>query len=204
MDNPFQQITLYLLFIRGPKVDDWVEGRHNQLQRTVLGDPTNGIPPAHCPMGETLRKNLRADFREAYQDTAAENRAVYLQLRKLRNIENRIDEYTNHFKVLETKWSQLDKNPQNLLNIKRRIDKCIKHFEVLRVEWSRLVKACLFCNRQGHHKRDCRNSKHSRKGEEVHSHRKLKPRQSQSKKPKKRKRSHLLMIQICLWPTSTK
>src|SRR6267142_38309 len=46
MDNPFQQITLYLLFIRGPKVDDWVEGRHNQLQRTVLGDPTNGIPPA--------------------------------------------------------------------------------------------------------------------------------------------------------------
>jgi len=92
-----------------------------------LGDPTNGIPPAHHPTGETLWRNLRADFREAYQDTAAENEAVYLRLSKLCNIENRINEYTDHFKVLETEWSKLDKKPRNLLNIERRIDKCIKH-----------------------------------------------------------------------------
>jgi len=124
-----------------------------------LGDPTNGIPPAHHPTGETLWRNLRADFREAYQDTAAENEAVYLRLSKLCNIENRINEYTDHFKVLETEWSKLDKKPRNLLNIERRIDKCIKHLEVLRVEWSQIVKACSFCNKQGHRKKDCRKFK---------------------------------------------
>src|SRR6267142_581654 len=159
MDNPFQRTALYLSYIRGPEVDDWVKRRHNQLQRTVLGDPTNGIPPAHRPTGERLWRNLRADFREAYQDTAAEGRAVGLRLRKLRNIENRINEHTDHFKVLETEWSQLDKKPQNLLDIERRIDECIKHFKVLRIEWSRLVKTCLFCNKQGHNKGDCRKLK---------------------------------------------
>jgi len=81
-------------------------------------------------------------------------------------MENRINEYTDHFKVLETEWSRLDKKPQNLLKIERRIDKCIKHFEVLRVEWSQIVKACHFCNRPGHHKKDCRKFKALQEREE--------------------------------------
>jgi len=54
MNNPFQQITLCLSFIRGPKVDNWVEEKINQLQRAVLGDPANGIPPTHHPTEEAL------------------------------------------------------------------------------------------------------------------------------------------------------
>jgi len=62
---------------------------------------------------------------------------------------------------------------------------------------------CFFCDNEGHMKKDCRKFKHSKRREEVHSHRKLRPEWPQSKKPKRRKRSHLLTIQTHLWSTLT-
>src|SRR6267142_4876422 len=99
MNNPFQRIALCLSFIRGPKVDNWVEEKINQLRCAVLGDPANGIPPTHHPTDEALWNNFGADFRAAYQDTAAEENA-YAQLKDLYMIEDRIDEYITHFEVL--------------------------------------------------------------------------------------------------------
>jgi len=110
MNNPFQRIALCLSFIRGPKVDNWVEEKINQLQRMVLGDPANGILPAHRPTDEALWNDFGADFRTAYQDTTAEENA-YAQLKDLYMIEDRIDEYIAHFEVLLVKagWSHQDK-----------------------------------------------------------------------------------------------
>src|SRR6266850_611567 len=110
MNNPLQQIALCLSFIRGPKVDNWVKEKINQLQRAVLGDPANGILPTHCPTDEALWNSFGADFRVAYQDTAAEENA-YAQLKDLYMIEDRIDEYIAHFEVLLVKagWSRQDK-----------------------------------------------------------------------------------------------
>jgi len=75
-----------------------------------LGDPANGIPPTHRPTEEALWNNFRADFRAAYQDTVAEENA-YAQLKGLRMVEDRVDEYIAHFKVLLTRagWSRRDK-----------------------------------------------------------------------------------------------
>src|SRR6267142_1188509 len=110
MNNPFQRIALCLSFIRGPKVDNWVEEKINQLQCAVLGDPANGILPTHRPTDEALWNSFGADFRAAYQDTAAEENA-YAQLKDLYMIEDRIDEYIAHFEVLLVKagWSRQDK-----------------------------------------------------------------------------------------------
>src|SRR6266850_2239696 len=110
MNNSFQQIALCLSFIRGPKVDNWVEEKINQLQRAVLGDPANGILPTHRPTNEALWNSFGADFKAAYQDTAAEENA-YAQLKDLYMIEDRIDEYIAHFEVLLVKagWSCQDK-----------------------------------------------------------------------------------------------
>src|SRR5882672_6461227 len=107
MNNPFQRIALCLSFIRGPKVDNWVEEKINQLRHAVLGDPANGIPPTHRPTEEALWNNFGADFRAAYQDTAAEENA-YAQLKSLRMVEDRINKYIAHFEVLLTRagWSR--------------------------------------------------------------------------------------------------
>jgi hypothetical protein len=49
MLNPFQRIALCLSFIRGKRVDRWVEEKINQLQQAVVGDPTATPPilPTH-------------------------------------------------------------------------------------------------------------------------------------------------------------
>jgi len=38
MHNPFERIALCLSFIRGPKVDNWITGKIDQLRHAVLGD----------------------------------------------------------------------------------------------------------------------------------------------------------------------
>jgi hypothetical protein len=64
MNNPFQRIALCLSFIRGRRVDKWVEEKINQLQRAVVGDPTATppIPPTHLDTDERLWNAFRADF----------------------------------------------------------------------------------------------------------------------------------------------
>jgi hypothetical protein len=75
MINPFQRIALCLSFIRGKKVDRWVEEKINQLRRAVVGDPIAGIPPTYVDTDERLWHAFGADFQNTFQDTAAEENA---------------------------------------------------------------------------------------------------------------------------------
>ena len=115
MINPFQRIALCLSFIRGEQVDNWVVEKINQLRRAVLGDPVTGIPPTHLPTDEALWNDFGADFRQAYQDTAAEENA-YTDLKNLHMTEDRIDEHIAHFEVLLVKagWNRSNKGSINL------------------------------------------------------------------------------------------
>jgi hypothetical protein len=94
MNNPFQRIALCLSFIRGKRVDKWVEEKINQLQRAVVGDPTATppIPPTHLGTDERLWNAFGADFQSAFQDTAAEENA-YAALKVLTMKDDQIDEY---------------------------------------------------------------------------------------------------------------
>jgi len=62
---------------------------------------------------------------------------------------------------------------------------------------------CFFCDNEGHMKKDCRKFKALQEKGGSPLHRKLRPEWPQSKKPKRRKRSHLLTIQTHLWSTLT-
>jgi len=112
MINPFQRIALCLSFIRGKRVDKWVKEKINQLQRAVVGDPTTTppIPPTHLDIDERLWNAFRADFRSAFQDTAAEENA-YAALKVLTMKDDQIDEYIAHFEVLLAKagWQHQEK-----------------------------------------------------------------------------------------------
>ena len=76
----------------------------------MIGDPARGIPPTHLSNDEALWNNFRADFRQACQDTAAEENA-YADLKNLCMIEDRINEYIAHFEVLLVRagWNRGDK-----------------------------------------------------------------------------------------------
>src|SRR6266850_3426116 len=128
MNNPFQRAVLCLSFIRGPKVDDWVEEKINQLQYAVLGNPANRIPPSHHSTDEALWNNFGADFRAAYQGTAAEENA-YAWFKNLHMIEDRINECIAHLEVLLTRAERLRQDKDRL--------------------------QCFFCNVKGHVKEDC-------------------------------------------------
>jgi hypothetical protein len=54
--NLFQRIALCLSFIRGKRVDKWVEEKINQLQQAVVGDltATPPTPPTHRDTDERL------------------------------------------------------------------------------------------------------------------------------------------------------
>lgn len=110
MTEAFQRIALCLSFIRGPKVDNWVAEKINQLRIAIAGDPAQGILPAHLPTDEQLWVDFGRDFLLAYQDSAAEENA-YGALKNLRMDGDKIDEYIAHFEVLLAKagWQRLDK-----------------------------------------------------------------------------------------------
>ena len=80
-----------------------------------MGNPATGIPPTHLPTDEALWNNFRADFRQAYQDTAAEENA-YADLKNLCMTEDRIDKHIAHFEVLLVKagWNQGNKGSIDL------------------------------------------------------------------------------------------
>jgi hypothetical protein len=102
MINPFQRITLCLSFIRGKRVDRWVEEKINQLRWAVVEDPIAGIPPTYADTGERLWHAFRADFQNTFQDTAAEEN-TYEAPKKLTMKDNQIDEYITHFEILISK-----------------------------------------------------------------------------------------------------
>jgi hypothetical protein len=115
MTNPSSRIALCLSFIRGPKVDNWVTEKINQLRRAVLGDPAQGIAATHLPTDEDLWNNFGADFRSTFEDTASEENA-YAKLKSLRMEGDQIDEYIATFEVLLAKagWRRNDKGSIDL------------------------------------------------------------------------------------------
>ena len=81
----------------------------------MIGDPVTGIPPTHLPTDKALWNNFGADFRQVYQDIAAEEN-TYADLKNLHMTEDRINKHITHFKVLLVKagWNQGDKGSIDL------------------------------------------------------------------------------------------
>ena len=73
MINPFQRIALALLYMKGPKVDDWVLQQGDNLTIRVQGNTLVNpmIPPTHRDDDETLWREFVADFTQAFTDTAS-------------------------------------------------------------------------------------------------------------------------------------
>jgi hypothetical protein len=115
MSNPFSRIALCLSFIKGPRVDNWVAEKINQLRRAVLGDPAQGLAATHLQTDEDLWVNFGADFRRTFEDTASEENA-YAKLKSLRMDGDQIDEYIAIFKVLLARagWQRNDKGSIDL------------------------------------------------------------------------------------------
>jgi hypothetical protein len=115
MSNPFSRIALCLSFIRGPRVDNWVAEKINQLRRAVLGDPAQGLAATHLQTDEDLWHNFGADFRGTFEDTASEENA-YAKLKSLRMDGDQIDEYIATFEVLLARagWQRNDKGSIDL------------------------------------------------------------------------------------------
>jgi Retrotransposon gag protein len=144
MIDPFQRITLCLSFIRGKRVDKWVEEKINQLQRAVVGDPTAmpPIPPTHLDIDERLWNAFGADFRSAFQDTAAEENA-YAALKVLTIKDDQINKYIAHFEVLLAKagWQCHEKGSIDMFfngltkNVQRRILSVYSILPITLDEW---------------------------------------------------------------------
>jgi len=66
MTNPFQQANLLLMFMQGPKVEQWAARKGEELTPTVLGDPENHVLPTHQDNDEALWNNLLTALRTAY------------------------------------------------------------------------------------------------------------------------------------------
>jgi Retrotransposon gag protein len=154
MINPFQWITLCLSFIRGKRVDKWVEEKINQLRRAVVRDPMARIPPTHADTDERLWHAFGTDFRNAFQDTAAEEN-TYEALKSLTIKDNQIDEYITHFEVLIPKagWQQQEKGSINIFfngltkNIQRKILSIYAVLPVTLDEWQAAARQVVQRNR---------------------------------------------------------
>ena len=94
----------------------------------MVEDPIAGIPPTYADTGERLWHAFRADFRNTFQDTAAEENA-YAALKVLAMKDDQIGKYITHFKVLLAKawWQCHEKGSIDMFfngltkNVQRRI-----------------------------------------------------------------------------------
>ena len=85
-----------------------------------MGDLTAEIPPTYADTDERLWHAFGTDFRNAFQDMAAEENA-YEALKSLIMKDNQIDEYIAHFEVLIAKagWQRQEKckTPEGLYGL---------------------------------------------------------------------------------------
>jgi hypothetical protein len=92
--TPYQRVTQCLMYICGPKVNNWVEG-----QLEWLDDVTNRF---HNPIGvndERLWTLFKAAFESAFEDTAEEQNAER-ELAALKMNDGKLDIYTSDFQEL--------------------------------------------------------------------------------------------------------
>ena len=109
MINPFQRIALTLLYMKGPKVDDWVLQQGDRLTIRVQGNMLVNpmIPPTHRDDNETLWREFVADFTRAFTDTASSEQ-VYAALTDLQMKGEDIDDYIATFEslIIKAGWEQ--------------------------------------------------------------------------------------------------
>jgi hypothetical protein len=66
MTSPFQRAHLLLMFMRGPKVEQWAARKGEELTLVVLGDPDNNVLPTHQKNNEGLWTALLTALQTAY------------------------------------------------------------------------------------------------------------------------------------------
>jgi len=47
MCNPFERSNLLLMYMKGPKVQQWATRKGEELTLTILGDPANNVAPTN-------------------------------------------------------------------------------------------------------------------------------------------------------------
>ena len=109
MINLFQRIALALLYMKGPKVDNWVLQQGDRLTIHVQGNTLVNpmIPPTHRDDDETLWREFVADFTRAFIDTVSSEQ-VYAALTDLQMKGEDIDDYITTFEslIIKAGWER--------------------------------------------------------------------------------------------------
>ena len=104
---PFSRVAMALSYIKGPNVDDWVEGMTNEVYTMVHGDQTAGRVATHQPDDEDLWGYFANKFTDTFTDTAAYEQA-YADLTKLEMKGLEADNYIATFErlIVQAGWDR--------------------------------------------------------------------------------------------------
>jgi hypothetical protein len=109
MTSPFQRAHLLLMFMRGPKVEQWAARKGEELTLVVLGDPDNNVLPTHQKNNEGLWTALLTALQTAYLEYHGVEGA-YRVIKDLWQKEGHVDDYIVKFENLLSKaewgWDQ--------------------------------------------------------------------------------------------------
>src|SRR6266850_2945001 len=101
MCNPFERANL-LMYMKGPKVQQWATRKGEELTIAVLGNPANNVAPTHTVDDEQLWNQLTLDLRMAYSEYHGAEGA-YRVIKNLRQKAGFADDYIIQFKNLLNK-----------------------------------------------------------------------------------------------------
>ncbi|KAH9159379.1 hypothetical protein EDB89DRAFT_2083940, partial [Lactarius sanguifluus] len=99
MKSPYQRIFLALSFIRGPNVDDWVDGQLTDIRAKVAGSATVAAVPK---TSESLWNDFATTFKSAFTN-ATEKQDTYQALKTHQMKGAELDTYTAVFRNLASK-----------------------------------------------------------------------------------------------------
>src|SRR6266702_4733307 len=94
MTNPYRRTMMFLSYIRGPLVDDWVQEQAQWLVDQVQG----GVLQTE----ENLWQTIDTRFRQAYIDTAESAKAQH-ELKTLHIVKDNLDDFISRFQNLANK-----------------------------------------------------------------------------------------------------
>jgi Zinc knuckle len=117
--SPFRCVALALIFMCGPKVDDWVIQYIDHVGTKVYSDQTTNPPtPAmHQFNDEQLWMEFVADFHRVYSDTAeAEGAYAKLMALSMKDGDGQLDNYIAEFETLLQK-ARWECNMQGAVNL---------------------------------------------------------------------------------------